>query len=118
QLENMTRWLEQKIRPLHHPFCVARPVAVEGLLHPFGVGGAIASFDDTFQVNVGTAGGVVRPLAGKRIVKHNCVCHPQDVSTRRKRGYRLMDSRGKAITEYDVYMRVFVLTAQFHLLVK
>ena len=111
----MTRWLEQKIRPLHHPFCVARPVAVEGLLHPFGVGGAIASFDDTFQVNVGTAGGVVRPLAGKRIVKHNCVCHPQDVSTRRKRGNRLADSRGKASRQYAVFIREFDIAAAFRL---
>src|SRR5436305_1014647 len=87
------------------------PADAEWMQQTFGVGGAIASFDDTFPVNVGTAGGVVRPLAGKRIVKHNCVCHPQDVSTRRKRGNRLADSRDKAPRQYAVFIREFDIAA-------
>src|SRR5207245_187721 len=115
QLENMTRWLEQKVRPLHHPFCIAGPVAVEGMLHPFVVGGSIASFHDTFQVNVGTAGRVVRSLAGKRIVKHNCVGHPQNVSTRRKGGNRLAHSRGNTSRQDAFVIREFDITAPLRL---
>src|SRR5437870_8062918 len=111
----MPRWLEQKIRPLHHPFCVARPVAVEGLLHPFGVGGAIASFDDTFQVNVGTAGGVVRSLARKGIVKHNRIGHPENFATRGEGADGLANGRGKASRQYAVFIREFDIAAPLRL---
>jgi hypothetical protein len=85
------------------------------MLHPFVVGGSIPSFRDTFQINVSTAGRVIRSLARKGIVKHNRVSHPQDVATRRKRGNRPTDSRGKASRQYAVFIREFDIAAPLRL---
>src|SRR5437899_3636136 len=106
--------LEQQVRPLHHPFRVARPVAVEGMLHPFGVGWSIASFYDTFQVNIGTAGRVVRSLAGERIVKHNRIGHPENFAARRKRPDGLADGWGKTSRQYAVVVGEFDIRSEEH----
>src|SRR5436309_3844223 len=111
----MTWWLEQKVRQLNHRFWIAGAVAVEGMLHPYRIGRRIASLHDTFQVNVGTAGRVIRSLARKGIIKHNRVSHPQDVASRRKRGNRPADSRGKASRQYAVFIREFDIAAPLRL---
>src|SRR6266849_3529931 len=111
----MTRWLEQKIGPLHHPFCVPGPVAVESVLHPFGIAGATAALDDTFQINVGTAGGIVRSLAGERIVKHNGIGHPENLTARRKRRDGLANRRGKTSCQNATFVGKFDIAAPLRL---
>src|SRR5437870_4468711 len=85
------------------------------MLHPFGIGWSIASFHDTFQVDVSTAGCVVRSLAGEGIVKHNRIGHPENFATRRKRAEGIADGWGKTSCQYAVVVGEFDVAATLRL---
>src|SRR5262245_22651339 len=111
----MTGWPQQQICPLHHPFRVPGPVAVESMLHPFGIGEPIALLNDTRPVNVGTAGRIVRSLAGEGIIKHNRIGHPKNFPARGKGPDGLANGRSKTSRQDAFVVGEFDIAATFRL---